>query len=149
MDWEKGVFEPHLTSVNQGTYSSTLHPFIQQHTTTKGNIMTDITPNYTDAMVASLREGYDPEASDETRKAQVRDLAITVGRSEASVRAKLTREGIYVPLTKAPAGKAPIRKAQIVQVIADALDVDVDVIGSLEKATKNTLIRIANALIEE
>ena len=111
--------------------------------------MTDITPNYTDSMVDALRAGYDPEATDADRKAQVADLALEVGRSEASVRAKLTREGIYVPLTKAPAGKAPVRKAQLVQVIATQLDVDVDVIGSLEKATKNTLIRIALALKPE
>jgi len=108
--------------------------------------MTEKTVNYTDAMVEALHAGYDGTASDEDRKAQVKALAVEVGRSEASVRAKLTREGIYVPLTKAPAGKATVRKAQIVQLIADQLKVDVDVVGSLEKATKNTLIRIANAL---
>ena len=108
--------------------------------------MTDITPNYTDAMVEALHAGYDGTASDEDRKAQVTALAVEVGRSEPSVRAKLTREGIYVPLTKAPAGKAPVRKAELVQDIADALDVDVDVIGSLEKATKNVLVRLKEAL---
>ena len=108
--------------------------------------MTDKTVNYTDAMVASLREGYDPQASDEDRKAQVTALGIALGKSDASIRAKLTREGIYVPLTKAPAGKATVRKSELVQLIADQLDVDVDVVGSLEKATKNVLIRLATAL---
>ena len=109
--------------------------------------MTDITPNYTDAMVEALHAGYDGTASDTERKAQVTALAVEVGRSEPSIRAKLTREGIYVALTKAPAGKAPVRKAELVQLIADELEVDVDVIGSLEKATKNTLIRIAERLV--
>jgi hypothetical protein len=148
MDWEKGVFEPHLTFSwprQVLLYSTT--PLPNTHTNTKGNNMTDITPNYTDAMVASLHAGYDGTASDADRKAQVTALAVEVGRSEASVRAKLTREGIYVALTKAPAGKAPVRKAELVQLIADELEVDVDVIGSLEKATKNTLIRIAERLV--
>ena len=109
--------------------------------------MTEV--NYTEAMVATLIAGYDVEASDEDRKAQVAALAESLGKSAASIRAKLTREGVYVPLAKAPAGKAVVRKAQIVQLIADELNVDVDVIGSLEKATKNTLVRIANALIAE
>ena len=111
--------------------------------------MTDKTVNYTDEAVAVLHAGYDGSADEATRKAQVVALGDELGKSPASIRAKLTREGIYVPNAKAPAGKAPVRKAQIVQVIADALDVEVDVVGSLEKATKNTLIRIANALIAE
>ena len=106
--------------------------------------MTEI--NYTDAMVASLAEGYDGTASDEDRKAQVAALAVDLGKSEASIRAKLTREGLYVKLTAAPKGKAPVRKAALVQAIADKIDVDVDVIGSLEKATKVTLNRILEAL---
>ena len=108
--------------------------------------MTEKTVNYTAEATARLHEVYDGTASDEARKEQVAALAGELGKSAGSIRAKLTREGIYVALNKAPAGKAPVRKAQIVQVIADKLDVDVDVIGSLEKATKNTLIRIANAL---
>ena len=111
--------------------------------------MTEKTPNYTDQMVASLREDYHPEATDEVRKAQVAILAEQLDRSEASIRAKLTNLKLYVPYTKAPAGKATVRKAVIVQAIADILVVDVDVIGSLEKATKNTLIRLYQALSAE
>lgn len=110
--------------------------------------MKDKAPNYTDSMVEALRAGYDGTASDEDRKAQVADLAIKVGRSEASIRAKLTREGLYVALTKAPAGKAVVRKSELVQSIADYIEVDVDVIGSLEKATKPTLLRVLDALAE-
>jgi hypothetical protein len=108
--------------------------------------MTDKTVNYTDEMVAVLRAGYDGSADEATRDAQVAQLADEVGKSAASIRAKLTREGLYVPKAKAPAGKAVVRKAELVQAIADAMDVDVDVIGSLEKATKVTLNRVLNAL---
>jgi len=105
--------------------------------------------NYTPEMVEALHAGYDPEASDEARKAQVAALAAQLGKSEGSIRAKLTHEGIYVTLTKAPAGKNTVRKAAIVTAIAGALEVDEDVIGSLEKATKNTLILVFNALTAE
>lgn len=108
--------------------------------------MTDKVVNYNDEAVARLHAEYDGEATDVERKAQVAALAEALGKSEASIRAKLTREGIYVTLTKAPAGKNPVRKAALVQAIADVLEVDVDVVGSLEKATKNTLERILNAL---
>ena len=111
--------------------------------------MTDKTVNYTDEMVAVLRAGYDGSADEATRDAQILALGEQLGKNVASIRAKLTREGLYVPKAKAPAGKAVVRKAQLVQVIADRLNVDVDVVGSLEKATKNTLIRIANALTAE
>lgn len=104
--------------------------------------MTDKTVNYTDEMVARLHEGYDGEADEATRDAQVAQLAEELGKSAQSIRAKLTRERLYVPKAKAPAGKATVRKAQIVTAIAKAMEVDEDVVGSLEKANKNTLLRV-------
>jgi hypothetical protein len=104
--------------------------------------MTEKVVNYTDEMVEALHAGYDGTADEATRDAQVAALADEVGRSAASVRAKLTREGIYVPKAKAPAGKATIRKAQLVTAIARELEVDEDVVGSLEKATKVALAKV-------
>ena len=104
--------------------------------------MTEKTVNYTEAQVAALAAGYDGSADEATRKAQIVALSDELGKNLASVRAKLTHMGIYVPNAKAPAGKAVVRKATLVQAIADQLEVDVDVVGSLEKATKNTLIRL-------
>ena len=108
--------------------------------------MTEKVVNYTDEMVAVLHAEYDGTASDETRKAQVTALAVKLGKKEASIRAKLTREGIYVALTKAPKGKAPVLKATLVQAIADEINTDVDVVGSLEKATKVALVKVLVAL---
>ena len=102
--------------------------------------------NYTDESVARLNEVYDGNDTEANRDAQVAQLAEELGKSAASVRAKLTREKLYVPKTKAPAGKATVSKAALVQAIADAIDEDVDVIGSLEKATKVTLNKVLKAL---
>ena len=108
--------------------------------------MTDKTVNYTDEMVAALHDGYDGTASEDVRDAQVLALGEQLGKSAASIRAKLTREQLYVPKVKAPAGKAVVRKSVIVAEIAEKMGVDEDIIGSLEKATKFTLVRILNAL---
>ena len=97
-------------------------------------------------MVARLHEGYDGSASDAERKAQVAALAAELGKSEASVRAKLTSEGIYVPYSKAPAGKNTVRKAALVNAIAAQLDVHVETVESLEKANKVALALIYKAL---
>ena len=108
--------------------------------------MTEKAVNYTQEMVDALHAGYDGSASDDERRAQIKALAEEVGRSEASVRAKLVREGIYVAYTKAEAGKGGARKADLVQAIADKLEVDSDVVGSLEKATKVALNKVLEAL---
>ena len=102
--------------------------------------------NYTEAMVARLHEGYDGSASDEARREMVAALAAELGKSEASVRAKLTSEGIYVPYTKAPAGKNTVRKAALVAAIAIHLGVDEEKVESLEKANKSALALIYKAL---
>ena len=108
--------------------------------------MTEKTVNYTDEMVARLHEVYDGDAAEEVRDAQVAQLADELGKSPASIRAKLTREGLYVPKAKAPAGKASVTKAQLVTAIAAEMNVDEDVIGSLEKATKVALGKVLAAL---
>jgi hypothetical protein len=108
--------------------------------------MTEKTPNYTEEMEAVLRDMYDPEADEETRDAQVAQIADEVGRSAASVRAKLTNMKLYVPKAKAPAGKNTVRKADLVAEIASKLGADEDVLGSLEKANKNALSLVLKAL---
>ena len=108
--------------------------------------MTDKVVNYTDEMVAKLHAGYDGTASVAERDAQIAQLADEVGRSAASVRAKLTREGIYVPKGPAPKKGRGESKAEIVSRIAVALDADEDVIGSLEKATKVALYKVLDAI---
>ena len=102
--------------------------------------------NYSDEAVARLHEVYDGTADEAERDAQVQELSVELAKCTRSIRAKLTREGIYVPKAKAPAGKAVVRKAELVTAIAKAMGADEDVIGSLEKATKVALTKVLNAL---
>ena len=105
--------------------------------------------NYTDEMVARLHDVYDGEAPVAERDAQVQELADELGKSPASIRAKLTREGIYVPKGNVTKAGAPvIKKADIVNHIADRLGVNAEVVESLEKATKVALQKVADALDE-
>jgi hypothetical protein len=108
--------------------------------------MTEKTVNYTDEMVARLHDVYDGSADEDTRDKQVSQLSEELDRSPASIRAKLTREGIYVPKAKAPAGKNTVRKADLVGFIAKQLNVHVEAVESLEKANKSALARVAAAL---
>ena len=99
-------------------------------------------PNYTEEMVTRLHEVYLPEDSEEAREAAIVQLAEEFGKNVKSVRAKLTREGIYVKKEyKTKSGGKAETKETIVQGIADLLGVDADTsLSGLEKATKNCLL---------
>lgn len=105
--------------------------------------------NYTDEMVARLHEVYNPEASDDERKAQIVKLADELGRSAASIRAKLVNEGIYQKYErKTKTGEKPESKETIVKGIAEVLSVDADsTLSGLEKATKNCLLFLRKTLL--
>ena len=110
---------------------------------------TEKAPNYTDEMVATLIAGYDPEASQDVRTAQVAQLSEALNRTTRSVIAKLSRMGLYVPkeyTTKQ--GTKSVSKAAIVGGIAALCNVDEEIVESLEKATKNALTVIFNEISE-
>lgn len=106
--------------------------------------------NYTDDQVATLMSVYGEATTDEARKEAVETLAKGMNKHPASIRAKLSSLGVYVkakPTTKA--GKAIVSKADLVSAVAKKLDVNEDVIGSLEKATKQTIQMVLDALSAE
>ena len=108
--------------------------------------MSEKTVNYSNDDVVRMKEVYDGEASVEDRDTAVAQLAQELGRSAASIRAKLTHLGVYVPKgTKTSKAKA-VSKAEIVTAIAKKLGVAEEIVGSLEKATKVTLVKIQEAL---
>jgi hypothetical protein len=75
------------------------------------------------------------------------EISEIVDLSEKSVIARLSNAGVYkkkVYLTKQ--GKTPIRKAEYVERIADALGKDVELFDSLEKANKQVLEMLLAAL---
>lgn len=105
--------------------------------------------NYTPAMLKRMREVYDPNADQETRDSQVAQLAGELGKTTRSVIAKLSREGVYKAKEyRTKRGEKPVSKAALVAGIAALLDVDEDVAGSLEKATKPILTRVFQKLRE-
>ena len=113
--------------------------------------MTDKTKNvnYTEEMTANLVNAYENADNEPARLAVVNEYAELYGKSAASIRAKLVREGVYVAKTRAPAGKAGVKKADLVAAIADLLGVNSETVESLEKATKRSLELVRNALETE
>ena len=102
--------------------------------------MTEKTPNYTDEQTAEMVERYEGAEDDLTRAAVVEQLAQDLGKTVRSIRAKLVREGVYKKktYTTKTGGKAET-KDQIVEDIAEILQVSSERLGGLEKATKGAL----------
>lgn len=89
------------------------------------------TPNYTPEVTATILAEY-------ANGTPVETIAGIVGKSTRSIVAKLSREGVYVAKTATKA-EAKATKADLVAKIAEAAGVDVAVLKSLEKATKEAL----------
>lgn len=102
---------------------------------------------YTEEVVNDLVEAYTKQDTDEARAAVVAEWAEQLGVSEASVRAKLVAENVYIAKTRTTKNGEPVEtKAKIVGDIASMLGVNEERIESLEKATKPTLKMIREAL---
>lgn len=92
--------------------------------------------NYTETMVSQMHEVY---TSNPTRES-VEFLANKFGKSTRSVIAKLSREGIYVPMErKTKNGEPIVRKREIVAQIESHFG---DNFPSLVKATKADLQKL-------
>ena len=100
--------------------------------------------NYTEAQVNEAVARYEAANTDVARAEVVEQLAKEFGKTKASVRAKLVREGVYVAKTVTRKRKA--KKADVVALIAKVLGVNEEVVGSLENATYATLVRVYGAL---
>lgn len=77
-----------------------------------------------------------------------KEIALELGVPERSVISKLSCLGIYVRktyLTKR--GEVPIRKEEYIQRISKLLDIDVDLLESLEKVTKSALVLLEKQII--
>lgn len=98
----------------------------------------NVAVNYTEAQVSQLVEGYKAGTS-------VEDLAVQVGKTVKSVVAKLSREGVYK--AKAKTTKTATTKADLVAKLANELDLDVAVLQSLDKATKEALEALVTKVV--
>ena len=93
--------------------------------------MTEKTVNYTPDLTKELVDRY---VAGETVEA----LAEALGKTTRSVVAKLSREGVYKAKTKT-SGVARVKKADLVDKLADACGVAPEVFESLEKANHDVL----------
>ena len=92
--------------------------------------------NYTDEQVEMMRERYQAKPTRET----VENLAEELNKSIKSIIGKLSREGIYQKaIYKTKTGEIPITKSQLIQKIADLLEIDSSKIMGLEKAPKQDI----------
>ena len=101
--------------------------------------------NYTDEMVATMTEQYTANPTRDTVDALAREF----GKTTRSIIAKLSREGVYVAQPRTTkTGEPIVSKNEIVSDIASLLQVEVDDIASLEKATKIDLKNLMSRLSE-
>ena len=99
--------------------------------------------NYTPEQTERLRTLYMQAPTDVTAQS----LADELGKTKRSVIAKLTHEGVYVPKTKAKAEVMTL-KADLVTEITDLVGIEGVSLESLEKATREALTAVRDALLE-
>jgi hypothetical protein len=109
-------------------------------------------PNYTEAQTAAMVNRYiavacEPEA---TRDALVLELANEFKKSERSIRAKLSRENVYVAKTpKAKDGQPAVNKATLAGILSISAGVPLPSAEKLGKEDLKRLISIIETLRDE
>ena len=92
--------------------------------------------NYTQEQVEVLIAWYTAEPTRET----VEKLSQEFGKSIKSIIGKLSREGVYQKAVyKTKTGEIPITKAQLVENLAELLEIPSNKIMGLEKAPKQDI----------
>ena len=92
--------------------------------------------NYTDEQVEMMRTRYQDKPTRET----VEKLSQEFGKSIKSIIGKLSREGVYQKAVyKTKTGEIPITKAQLVENLAELLEIPSSKIMGLEKAPKQDI----------
>jgi len=107
------------------------------------------TPNYTEDQTKEIIAAYQEAAQHgyDAAAAAIDRLAEKLGRSTASIRQKLVREGVYKrKVYKTKQGVAPEKKEAIVDEIAAQLNLTDGEAVSLTKANKSALVKIKEAI---
>jgi len=98
---------------------------------------------YTEEMTIDMVNWY----SKQPTRTTVSWLAGKYGKTEKSIISKLSIEGVYKrEIYVSKTGEVPITKVDIVADIANALEVEKESLEGLEKAPKQVLKRISEAL---
>ena len=99
--------------------------------------------NYTEEQTNMLVGAYLDKPTPET----VEELAETLGKSKKSIIGKLSREGVYRrEAYVSKTGEKPITKIEIVEQIAEHLDLESTDLMGLEKSPKEALRRLEKAV---
>jgi len=99
--------------------------------------------NYTQEQVELMIEAYKSNPSRET----VENLAEDLNKSVKSIIGKLSREGVYKKtIYKTKTGEDPETKKEIVQELAERLDINYEAVAGLEKAPKTALKILRSAI---
>lgn len=104
--------------------------------------------NYTAEQTAELVAAYKAGATDHDSGAPiVAAFAEKFGKPEKSIKAKLTREGVYfAKVYKTKAGTAPVGKEDLASEIANFVGLSDGEADSVAKANKTALAKILTAL---
>ena len=99
--------------------------------------------NYTPEQVEHMIEEYTNKPTRET----VENLADNLDKSIKSIIGKLSREGVYKKtIYKTKTGEDPETKKEIVQELAEKLDINYEAVAGLEKAPKTALKILRSAI---
>lgn len=99
--------------------------------------------NYTPEMTEELVAAYLENPTLET----VEEFAEKYGKTVKSIVAKLVAEKVYKAKATETAGKRAVTKAELVAGIAKLAGADLELMGSLEKATSPALKRVLGAMV--
>ena len=103
--------------------------------------------NYTEEQVKALVGAYDNAGSQDARDEVVSSYAEKFGKSVASIRAKLSREGVYIKKERlSKDGSKVERKAAKVARIAEKSSRPLEFFDSLEKANATVLDELLSML---
>jgi Zn-dependent M32 family carboxypeptidase len=101
--------------------------------------------NYTEEQVSYMVKEYEASPTRDTVDA----LAEELNKSVKSIIGKLSREGVYKKTVyKTKTGEDPITKKEIVENLAEYLDISADSISGLEKSPKADLKKLWETVYE-
>ena len=105
------------------------------------------TVNYTDEMTNTAVEMYLGVIgeSEDVRAAMVKEIAATLGKTERSIRSKLSREKVYVPkkVVSKVTGETPAKKVELAATLrtVSGANINVDNVAKMNKVDITRLIK--------
>jgi len=103
--------------------------------------------NYTEEQTVALVNAYSAAETESARADVVTTFAKTLGKSVASIRAKLSREGVYVKkVATRKDGTAVVKKDELAMAAGKLFGLTEAEEDSLTKANRSALVKILNTV---